>query len=222
MSTRIWLAKIGFIQTRQNRICLLRQIRRRACLLLRAWRKVFTPMEYGTEWCLFCMTGGEEAALDRARCAIADTAARDGFGRRTRPVAANRLCVRRRGAAFPFPTNAMRPLPRARAAERGRLSAISIPNVTAALRAARRTENRRCGRFCAFARRSHRRQLRRTGDAGEFIQSCRLPTAFAPVCEICRKLSGAFCRAQAIRRLLREAHYILGAVFRTSTISGVG
>lgn len=86
----------------------------------------------------------------------------------------------------------------------------------------RRTENRRCGRFCAFARRSHRRQLRRTGDAGEFIQSCRLPTAFAPVCEICRKLSGAFCRAQAIRRLLREAHYILGAVFRTSTISGVG
>lgn len=44
-------------------------------------------MEYGTEWCLFCMTGGEEAAFDRARCAIADTAARDGFGRRTRPVA---------------------------------------------------------------------------------------------------------------------------------------
>lgn len=100
MSTRIWLAKIGFIQTRQNRICLLRQIRRRACLLLRAWRKVFTPMEYGTEWCLFCMTGGEEAAFDRARCAIADTAARDGFGRRTRPVAANRPCVRRRRGRF--------------------------------------------------------------------------------------------------------------------------
>lgn len=33
-------------------------------------------MEYGTEWCLFCMTGGEEAAFDRARCVIADTAAR--------------------------------------------------------------------------------------------------------------------------------------------------
>ena len=123
---------------------------------------------------------------------------------------------------FSFFTNAMRPLPRARAAERVRLSAISIPNETAALRAARRTDNRRCGRFCAFARRSHRRQLRRTGDAGEFIRSCRLPTAFAPVCEICRKLSGAFCRAQAIRRLLWEAHYILGAVFRASTISGVG
>ena len=29
-------------------------------------------MEYGAEWCLFCMTGGEEAAFDRARCVIAD------------------------------------------------------------------------------------------------------------------------------------------------------
>ena len=62
--------------------------------------KGFYPYGIWTDWCLFCMTGGEEAAFDRARCVIADTAARDGFGRRTRPVAANRPCVRRRGAAL--------------------------------------------------------------------------------------------------------------------------